>query len=166
VKKKSNTNKFRRKLDLLNSLQSSEEGEIITASTTFLYRTRCKYCLSTPTLSRQMFQQTKMKWKDPIFARQMTSRWRQFIRRFVSEIPSNYQPFWLTKVNASFAFTLYDKSYVPTLWYKRGVVSFDFNEAFYCKCQRTFWVSHTLATQFCPDIVQRHARYAYPLLKK
>lgn len=133
----------------------------VNLSSTFPVRTKCKYCLSGPTYySSDSIFFRRLNIQDARQYQKVVKRMMKINRNWYSELSFSH---FLDKSGISILF--HKPTYMghhPTLYRKRGVSDRDIEEYFVCTCFKTKWKFHFKATQSCPEIAHRRARYSYP----
>jgi len=129
-------------------------------STTFPVRTKCKYCLGSPT--EYYYIRTPIKWLNPNRIRDQFDAMKKWLKRLTSDHYLDDHPREFVGIS-SFNFYLPYSKFNPALHHKRGVKPVeDIIEILSCDCRRSNWAFVQKAHQNRPDILCREARSTYP----
>jgi hypothetical protein len=147
--------------DFFNESDRGPKFVGVNLSTTFLIRTKCKFCATGPV--HYFTGKTTIKWLSPHKAKGNYKFYFKFIKRvnydyYLDEAPKKYTSM------SPFTHTPAYKGYNPALHKKRGVSAInDFVEYLCCDCGRSKWVFSQKATKQRPEIVNRKAKNNYPV---
>jgi hypothetical protein len=147
--------------DFFDGLEPNAKLVRINLSTTFLIRTKCKFCASGPV--HYFVGKSAIKWFDPHKAKDNFKFYFKFIKRMNYDFYLDENPKQYTSMSP-FTHTPTYKGYYPTLHKKRGVpVINDFIEYLCCDCGRSKWVFSQKSTRQRPEITNRKAKNSYPM---
>lgn len=132
----------------------------VSLSSSFMVRTKCKHCLSSPSV----FYAVKNSncYLDP---RSPINHF-SYVKRFCKRMCNDYYFFDspLDIVNSSpFKFTPNFKGYKARLHKNKGVSAYtDYTDMVTCDCGMTNWLFYEESAATRPEIIRRKARYKYP----
>ena len=147
--------------DFFEESEQSPKPVRINLSTTFIIRTKCKFCATGPV--HYFTGKNSIKWFDPHNAKKNHKFYFKFMKRmnydfYLDETPKNYTSM------SPFTHTPTYKGYYPSLHKKRGVSAInDFVEYLCCDCGRSKWVFSQKSAKQRPEIVNRKAKNSYPI---
>ena len=145
---------------MLNFFKDKLEVIRINVSTTFLIRSRCKGCGSSPQF--YYIIRNKRPWFDPNKVIKDTVKFKSLYKRICHDhymiLPTRY-----FNSLQSFSHQVSYKGFNPKLHLSRGK-SFINNvtEFLMCECGDTSWAFNQKSVQHTPEVENRKAKYKYP----
>jgi hypothetical protein len=138
----------------------SSQSVQINLSSSFLVKSRCKFCVSGP--KHYVISKLSTKWIDHSMVKDRFAAYVKRLKRFNYDFYLSVSPKVFNSINF-LTHTVFYKGYNPALHKNVGVpAAANYMEYLTCNCGLTQWGFAQKSAASRPEIVLRKAKYNYP----